>query len=109
MHIPDKAQLEEVISKANNDLEQNPFVRSAEEKISMALEGASGPEFKQEAIIRSSEPEFGRIANNLRLVLKISDLDLATGKPITRELRSNGLGYNNPNRLLLLLAISAAT
>ena len=91
----DKAQLEEVISKANNDLEQNPFVRSAEEKISMALEGASGPEFKQEAIIRSSEPEFDRIANNLRLVLKISDLDLATGKPITRELRSNGLGYNN--------------
>lgn len=91
----DKAELEEVIAKANSDLEQNPFVRSAEEKISMALEGASGPEFKQEAIIRSSEPEFDRIANNLRLVLKISDLDSDTGKPITRELRSNGLGYNN--------------
>ncbi len=91
----DKTKLEEIIAKANDDLEQNQFVRSAEEKISKALKGASGPEFKQEAIIRSSEPEFDRIANNLRLVLKIGDLDSDTGKPITRELRSNGLGYNN--------------
>jgi len=91
----DKAQLEKIIADANNDLEQNPFVRTTEEKISMALEGASGPEFKQAAIIRASEPEFDRVANNLRLVLKIGDLDLGTGRPITRELRSNGLGYNN--------------
>lgn len=68
-------ELQEIIKKANSDLQNNELIKVAEVKICQALKGASGPDFGQDVQIRSSEPEFERIVKNLRLVLKLRGTD----------------------------------
>jgi putative ATP-dependent endonuclease of OLD family len=100
----EKIRLQEIIRTANSDLQNNELIKGAEEKIRQALKGASGPDFGQDVQIRSSEPEFERIAKNLRLVLKLRGIVAETGEPAIRELRSNGLGYNNLIYIATVLA-----
>ncbi|MBL7689684.1 MAG: AAA family ATPase [Bdellovibrionaceae bacterium] len=57
---------------------------------------------KQSVQVRSSEPDFEQIVRNLRIVLK---LESAAGAETTiRELRQNGLGYNNLLYIATVLA-----
>ncbi|MBP7068239.1 MAG: recombination protein F [Methanosaeta sp. PtaU1.Bin112] len=100
----EKIKLQEIIKKANSDLQSNELIKGAEEKIRQALKGASGPDFGQDVQIRSSEPEFERIVKNLRLVLKLRGTAAETGEPAIQELRSNGLGYNNLIYIATVLA-----
>jgi putative ATP-dependent endonuclease of OLD family len=82
--------VQSILKAANDALQSNSLITTVEGQIGNALTGASGPQFAQKAAIRASEPEFERIASNLRLVLR----DQA-GPDHIAELRSNGLGFNN--------------
>jgi putative ATP-dependent endonuclease of OLD family len=93
--------LEAVIKSANAALEADSLIGGVEQQISAALDGATGPKMRQEAVIRASEPSFDRIVSNLRLVLKERG---SPEVPLFSELRSNGLGYNNLLYVATILA-----
>jgi putative ATP-dependent endonuclease of OLD family len=86
----DKSNVQGILKTANDALQRNTLIMSVEGRIGGALTGASGPQFAQRAAIRASEPDFERIANGLRLVLRGQ-----AGPEHVAELRSNGLGFNN--------------
>jgi len=100
----DKTQLQEIIEEANEQLQKNNLIKGAEEKICLALKGASGQFLGQEVNIRASEPEFDRIVRNLRLVLNLSDPTQTTKGQFIQELKNNGLGYNNLIYIATVLA-----
>ena len=100
----EKIKVQDIIKKANSDLQSNELIIAAEAKICQALKNASGPYFGQDVQIRASEPEFERIVRNLRLVLKLKGNVPETGDPTIQELRSNGLGYNNLIYIATVLA-----
>lgn len=100
----DRTDLEAIVRQANEALENAPLVQRAEGSIGRALEGASGAILAQEAAIRTSDPDFERIASNLQLVLKMRDVKTEDGKQATQSIRTNGLGYNN---LLYIAAVMA--
>jgi putative ATP-dependent endonuclease of OLD family len=88
------SEIESIIQSANKSLETNPLVKKVEEEISAVLTGATGPALAQIPMVRTSEPRFERIVNNLRLVL-LRNVGAETTKQLFEELRHNGLGYNN--------------
>jgi len=88
----DKQSLVDYAQKANDDLEKTALVSKAQALISRTLAHASGPVMGQETAIRATEPEFDRIVQTLRLVIKRTAGGKATGFD---ELRVNGLGFNN--------------
>jgi len=85
-----KNVVQDILKAANDALQGNALITSVESRIGGALKGASGPQFAQKAAIRASEPDFERIANTLRLVLRGQ-----AGPDHVAELRSNGLGFNS--------------
>jgi putative ATP-dependent endonuclease of OLD family len=88
---PDEQKaIEALLKRTNDDLEKDKLVSRVEGLIGQALTSASGRHLAQRAVVRATEPEFERIVNNLRLVLR-------EGSPqhFDAELRTNGLGYNN--------------
>lgn len=87
-----KNALVKIIQDANNELERVGLINAAQTQISTNLGKASGPLFAQRAQIKTSEPDFDRITQSLRLVTSRVGPD---GIPIFGELRSNGLGFNN--------------
>jgi putative ATP-dependent endonuclease of the OLD family len=99
----DKTALEQIIQTANSALEGNPFISEVQGRIHTQSHQAIGSTLSQRSIIRTSEPDFERIAQNLRLVID-NNPNRTAGAAITNdelsELRNNGLGYNN----LLFLA-----
>lgn len=88
----DKQALVDYAQKANLDLEKTPLVSKAQALISRTLVQASGPVMGQETAILATEPEFDRIIQTLRLVIKRTAGGKTTGFD---ELRVNGLGFNN--------------
>ena len=90
-----------ILQQANSDLEKDPLITDVEQKIVGALQRASGPRFAQNAAIRATEPDFDKIVNNLRLVLRERGTAGADG---LSELRTNGLGYNNLLYMATVLA-----
>lgn len=88
----DKAALVTFVVKANEELEKNRLVANTQSLIGSTLERASGPTMAQKTAIKTTEPEFDRIVQSLRLVISRLGAD---GTPILDELRTNGLGYNN--------------
>jgi putative ATP-dependent endonuclease of OLD family len=99
----EKVELEKLIRETNNKLEASPLITKVEGRIGNVLKGASGPVLSQEANIRASEPEFDRIVNNLRLVLR-ERLGTTGAQYSFSEIRSNGLGYNNLLYIATVLA-----
>lgn len=98
----EREALVSILRDANDRLETNPLVSRAKDRISLALNGASGEALSQEVAIRASAPEFDRAASGLRLVFR--DRRFASSGVDFSELRSNGLGYNN---LLFIATILA--
>jgi len=94
----DKQALVHFIQKANDDLEKETLISKTQKRICETLQKVSGPVLGQNAAIKTAEPEFDRIVQSLRLVLKRSGADGAA--VILDELNANGLGFNN----LLFLA-----
>jgi putative ATP-dependent endonuclease of OLD family len=94
----DRTTVEEIIQRANDALEANPFISGVQTRIHDQHHQVIGPALSQESLVRASEPDFDRIAQNLRLVIDTNP-HRAPGTPIHRddleELRHNGLGYNN--------------
>jgi putative ATP-dependent endonuclease of OLD family len=90
----DQTEITEIVRKANKALEANDLIKKVEGKISATLGGAVGPTLTQDPVIRSSDPQFERLVNNLRLVLRHSKIAEGLWGNI-EELRLNGLGYNN--------------
>jgi putative ATP-dependent endonuclease of the OLD family len=100
----DREDLEGIVREANLQLRKADLITRVEGRIGSILTGTSGPELSQKAAIRTSEPQFDRIVNSLRLVLKMSQ-GAKEGDDITiRELQSNGLGYNNLLYIATILA-----
>lgn len=64
-----KRTIQEILNRANTELEQDDFVTGVRSKIRESYEDAAWATFSQRALIRASEPEFEKIAQNLRLVL----------------------------------------
>lgn len=95
-----KSELEKILAAANEGLQAHSLITGVEKKIAGALTRASGPRLAQEAAVRATEPEFDRIANNLRLVLREHGQD----SEWISELRSNGLGFNNLLYIATVLA-----
>jgi putative ATP-dependent endonuclease of OLD family len=102
----EKTSLQQILLDTNQKLETHPLIKRAEEKIGVALHGASGQHLSQTPVIRATEPEFERIVNNLRIVLRSKGLDIP--EPVMFELRANGLGYNNLLYIGTVLADLAA-
>lgn len=100
----DKTSLVTIVKAANDALQQQQLVRNVESRILRALQGASGPNLSQEAAIQAFEPEFDRIVNNLRLVLKVRGILNENNAPLFEEVRANGLGYNNLLYIATVLA-----
>ena len=90
----DKTDLEAVVLEANKNLQKSALLSSVETRIQNTLTRASGTELSQKTGIRTSEPRFERIVNNLRLVLRLAFPGHEVEEK-TEELHSNGLGYNN--------------
>lgn len=90
----DQTQITSIVKQANQSLENNELIKRVEGKISSTLKGAAGPTLSQDPVICSSEPQFERIVNNLRLGLRHSKIPEGLWGNI-EELRLNGLGYNN--------------
>ena len=94
----DQQAVEAIIRAANDALEANPFITRVQTKIHDKNYQAIGPHLSQKSMIRTSEPSFVRIAQNLRLVID-NNPNRAPTTPINNndleELRNNGLGYNN--------------
>lgn len=96
-----KKAIQSILQKANSDLETDTLITDVEEKIVGALLQASGPRFAQNAAIRATEPDFDKMVNNLRLVLRERG---SVGAEGLSELRANGLGYNNLLYIATVLA-----
>lgn len=92
--------VEAILEEANTKLEGDALITGVEGKIGSALKQASGPRLSQEAVVRATEPNFERIANNLRLVLR----ERGGATKVLSELRSNGLGFNNLLYIATVLA-----
>jgi putative ATP-dependent endonuclease of the OLD family len=98
---PDEQKsIETILEEANARLETDPLITGVESKIGSALKQASGPRLGQEAVVRATEPNFDRIVNNLRLVLR----ERGSSANVLSELRSNGLGFNNLLYIATVLA-----
>lgn len=89
-----KKELTAIITEANKKLHENELVTSVETRIKSVLDDASGLDLSQIPAIRAADPEFDRIVNSLRLLLKQRGTT-ADGEPIYQDLSANGLGYNN--------------
>lgn len=89
-----KTALETIIKTANDGLHENELVKKAQTSIQSVLKAASGPTLGQEAAIQASTPEFERIINSLRLVVR-QPLSAGESIALLEELWCNGLGYNN--------------
>lgn len=76
-----------LVQNVNMQLDQDDLIQAAQQQIQSVLEESAGPHLAQEAEIRSSEPEFDRIVQALRMVL------VHGGGGV--DLDENGLGYNN--------------
>ena len=85
----DKEAVEKFGQDANAALEQNELVKRTQALITETLEKASGKVFAQRTAIKTTDPEFEKILQGLRLVIS-----RGTGG-YTDELRVNGLGFNN--------------
>lgn len=105
----DRAEISGIAQTANDAFERAKLIQRAQDNITKALEGASGPHLSQRAQIRATDPEFERIVANLQLVLKLEGISPETGKVLTQGLRSNGLGYNNLLYIATVLAELEAT
>jgi putative ATP-dependent endonuclease of OLD family len=94
----DRSDVEAIIKTANDALEANTFITGIQTRIHNQSHQAIGPTLSQNTLIRTSEPDFDRIAQNLRLVID-SNPRRPPGTPINNdeleELKNNGLGYNN--------------
>ncbi|MBI4893258.1 MAG: AAA family ATPase [Acidobacteria bacterium] len=93
-----QTSIADIIKTANTALETNEFIKGVQTKISAQNNQAIGPTLSQGGLIRTSEPAFDRIAQNLRLVIDNNptrDPTAAIPDEDIEELRCNGLGYNN--------------
>jgi putative ATP-dependent endonuclease of OLD family len=94
----DRTDVQAIIQAANDALEANAFITGIQARIHTQNHQAIGLALSQKSLIRTSEPDFDRIAQNLRLVID-SNPNRAPGTPIDnddlQELKYNGLGYNN--------------
>lgn len=88
---PDKTAIKGIFDTANSDLADETLIQNIEGKLNNALQGSTGPNMSQKVAIRSTEADFENIVRGLKLVLKT---DLSSGH-FTKELKTNGLGYNN--------------
>jgi putative ATP-dependent endonuclease of the OLD family len=88
----DKAAIVEFGKTTNEALEKNDLVSKTQEHITKTLGQVTGKVFAQKTAIKTSQPEFEKIIQGLRLV--VSRL-LPGNVEITDELRANGLGFNN--------------
>ncbi|AHZ85174.1 DNA replication and repair protein RecF [Bdellovibrio bacteriovorus] len=87
----DKDLIKEIFKKANEEIADKDLITAVEDQLNSALKGATGEHMSQNVAIRASDPEFEQIVRSLRIVLKTAGV----GGDFSRELRSNGLGYNN--------------
>ncbi len=85
----DKEAIEQFAKQSNDSLEKNKLIERTQNLITKTLEHASGKVFAQKTEIKTSDPEFEKVLQGLRLVISRS------GGPHTDELRVNGLGFNN--------------
>jgi putative ATP-dependent endonuclease of OLD family len=99
----EQKSIEAILAGANDKLAKEAVITGVEEKIGSALKQASGPRLGQEAVVRATEPDFDRIVNNLRLVLRERGVP-GTATKVLSELRSNGLGFNNLLYIATVLA-----
>ncbi len=95
----DKKNIENILKEANTKLKENKKLGDVTSEIQTALTGVSGKYFSQEVDIQTSEIDFDRITNSLRLVLK--EFPNANDN---LELWTNGLGYNNLLYIAVVLA-----
>ena len=98
----DEQTIEDIFSTANQRLRSTHLVQDVEKRLGRALSGTAGPILSQKASICASEPEFKSIARNLRLALNLGQN--AGGQDMIRELRQNGLGFNNLLYIATVLA-----
>jgi putative ATP-dependent endonuclease of OLD family len=65
----DRLNVETIINTANDALEGNGFITGIQTRIHQQNHSALGPALTQQSLIRTSEPDFERIAQSLRLVI----------------------------------------
>ncbi|WP_374030015.1 ATP-dependent endonuclease [Bdellovibrio bacteriovorus] len=87
----DKELIKDIFKIANQEIAGKELITAVETQLNSALKGATGAHMSQNVAIRASDPEFEQIVRSLRIVLKATGVE----GDFSRELRSNGLGYNN--------------
>jgi putative ATP-dependent endonuclease of the OLD family len=92
----DRTRIEEVVSTANQALDQVPALAGARRQIQVRLSGITGQgELSQRSDLAFADPRFERIVATLRAMAGHLD-------PL--EMEENGLGYNNLLYIAVLLA-----
>lgn len=84
----EREQLVEILNDANNQIEDQPTIKSTGESIQQSFKDTSGEAFQMGVKLGMADPSFKSISRNLRLLL--SNDSLANFEPWR-----NGLGLNN--------------
>lgn len=87
----EKTSVTSLFEETHKRLADDELVKRVRKRIGSTLEGALGSRFAQQTAIRAAEPDFDRIVNTLRLVVREANLP----DSVLLELDSNGLGFNN--------------
>lgn len=82
----EEARVVQLVTQANESIEQDDLVKRATRAINERLQGVTGEVLAQKADLKFTPPEFARVTESLRALV---------GDEQPRDPSENGLGYNN--------------